>query len=381
VRRPSELDRDVAAAWVASRVGVLLVAFAAVWMLGSGTAGSVAPYLHRWDQWDADIFVTLAKYGYRGWYAHNTGYQHLAAFFPGEPLALRVVHLVVRSWVASALVLSAGAGLVAMLALGRLGALEAGPLAGRRAVLYLALSPYAVFLAAGYSEPLFLAFALPSWLAARRGNWVAAGLLAGGAAFVRIDGLFLGIALAVEWLTTGGWRQLRGGSALLALRDGWALIAPWIVTAGYFTYLHSVTGDWLRWSHAQRDGWDRKLTAPWTALHTTWQAAWSPLQGSAYEWSWRAEILAVLLGIALTITLLALKRWGEATFVGIQVVALATSPYYLSVARSTLLWFPLWLLLARWSVSRRWLHVSYLAVAPALMAVAVIAFTSGKWVG
>jgi len=39
------------------------------------------------------------------------------------------------------------------------------------------------------------------------------------------------------------------------------------------------------------------------------------------------------------------------------------------------------LLLARWSLSRRWLHTAYLAVAPALMAMGVVAFTTGHWVG
>jgi hypothetical protein len=374
--RFSPADREVAATWIASRVAVGLLGFAAIWMVSSGSASHVAPFLPSWKQWDADIFVVLAKYGYRGYAAHSQ-YTHLAAFFPGEPVALRLVHGVVRSWSAAGVLISAVAGLVATIALGRLARLEAGPVAGLRAPLYLILSPYAVFLAAGYSEALFLAFALPSWLAARQGRWVTAGLLAGMAATIRIDGLFLGIALLVEWLLNAR----RSGSHGRRATELAALSAPWLVTAGFFTYLHSVTGDWLAWSHAQRDGWGRHLTAPWTALHTSWQAAFSPSQGAAYEWSFRAEIVAVLLGVALTIVLVGLRRWGEAVFVGIQVVALATSSYYLSVARSTLLWFRLWVLLAKWSVSRRWLHVSYLAVAPSLMAVGVVAFTSGHWVG
>jgi hypothetical protein len=367
--RLSRLDREVAATWLAGRVAALLLAFAGVWMLGSTMSGNVPAYLSRWEQWDAHLFIEWARFG-PGYRSHSA---HLEAFFPGEPLALRAVHAVGASYVLAGLVISAVAGLVAVLALGRLADFDSGPVAGIRAPLYLALSPYAVFLVAGYSEALFLAFAVPSWLAARRGRWVAAGVLAGGAALVRIDGLFLGIALLAEWLIARAGRRRP--------REVAALIVPWLVTAGYFLYLHAVTGDWLAWSHAQREGWGRSFTAPWTALHTTWDAATSPMQGTAYEWSFRADIVAVFVGLALTITLLVLRRWGEAIYVGIQVVALATSSYYLSVARSTLLWFPLWLLLARWSVSRRWLHVGYLAVAPALMALGVLAFTSGHWVG
>ncbi|HWA67896.1 MAG TPA: mannosyltransferase family protein [Mycobacteriales bacterium] len=364
-------DREALATWWYSRLAVFVVSFASLWMLGDTTAGDVPSYLSRWDQWDAHLFLDLAKYGYRG-YRTKTTDVHLEAFFPGEPMAMRVGHALTGSWVAGALLVSAVAGAFAMVALSRLGELDGGGVVGSRAVLYLVLSPYAVFLAAGYSESLFLAFALSSWLAARRGRWLAAGLLAGGAAFMRIDGLFLGVALAVEWLVTS--RPYRWRTAL-------PLVAPWVVTAGFFGYLWSVTGDSHAWFDAQRDGWGRKLTAPWTAWHTTWSAAMSPGQGSAYEWSFRAELLAVVLGVALTVLLLAMHRWGEATFVGLQVVALGCSAYYLSVARATLLWFPLWLLLARASVSRPWLHKAYLATAPALMAVAVVTFTSGRWVG
>jgi Mannosyltransferase (PIG-V) len=380
VRRPAldAADREALGGWIASRVAVALVALAGIWMLGDLPAGEAPSYLSRWNRWDTQLFVDVARFGYRGYAAHTTG-RHLEAFFPGEPLALRAVHALTGDWIAAGLLISAVAGVAATVALSRLGELEVAgttELAGRcgpRAVLYLVLSPYAVFLAAGYSEALFLAFALPSWLAARRGRWLAAGLLAGGAGLVRIDGAFLGLALLVEWATrNAGPRRVR---------DLPALSAPFLVTAAYFGYLHHVTGDWLAWSHAQAAGWGRHLTNPWTAFHTSYSAARSPTQGLAYAWSFRAEVLAIVLGVALSIVLLVLRRWGEAVFVGLQVVALATSSYYLSVARSTLLWFPLWLLLARWSLRWRWLHVGYLAVSPALMVVGVIGFTTGHWVG
>lgn len=364
-------DREAVGIWLLSRISVLVVAFAGLWMFADTTAGDVPSYLSRWDRWDTHLFLDLARFGYRGYKTHTTDI-HLEAFFPGEPLAMRVGHLLTGSWVAGALLVSAVAGAFAMVALARLGALDGGDRVGTRAVLYLVLSPYAVFLAAGYSESLFLAFALSSWLAARRGRWLAAGLLAGGAAFVRVDGLFLSVALVIEWLVTGRPHRLR---------DAAPLLTPWVVTAGFFAYLHAVTGDWLAWLHAEREGWGRSFTAPWTALHTSWSAATSPAQGTAYEWSFRAEILAVFLGVALVIVLAVMRRWGETTYVGLQVLSLACSSYYLSVARATLLWFPLWLLLARWAVQRRWLHLAYLSVAPALMAVGVVTFTSGRWVG
>ncbi len=372
-RRAGGLTRDAVATWIATRVAVMTVAFAGLWMLGADRAGQVPSFLSRWNQWDAQLFGALAQYGYRGYRAHIDKH-HLIALFPGEPLAVHAGYWLTGSWVASGLVVSAVAGVAAVVALAKLGALEAGAECGRRAVLYLTLSPYAVFLAAGYSEALFLAFALPSWLAARRGRWLSAGLFAGAAALVRIDGVFLGIALAVHWVATDrrwSWR-LSG------------LLAPFVATFGYFAYLYAITGDWLAWSHAEDAGWSRHFTRPWHAFSTSWHAAFSTPRSSYFDmsnyvWAWRAEILAVFVGVVLTLVLLVRRRWGEATYVGLQVVGLACSAYYLSVARATLLWFPLWLLLARASLRRRWLHVAYLSVAPALMAVGILTFTSGHW--
>ena len=82
-----------------------------------------------------------------------------------------------------------------------------------------------------------------------------------------------------------------------------------------------------------------------------------------------------------TAVLLRRARWGEATYVGLSVVRPGDQHLYLSVARATLLWFPLWLLLAEAAQRRAWVQRAYVAVGPPLMAVVVLAFTSGRWVG
>jgi hypothetical protein len=340
-------------------------------MVIESVAGQVPSWLSSWDRWDAQLFVKIARFGYNGYPTHYPD-KGVVAFFPGEPLALRAVHLVVRNWTASGLLISAVAGGFAVVALARLGNFEGGHGVGRRAVLYLTVSPYAVFLAAGYSESLFLGCALWSWVHARERRWLAAGLLGGAAATVRVTGVFLGLALVVEWWVSGGARRVG---------DAAALAVPFVATGGYVVYLHGLTGDWLAWPHAQRDEWHRSLTAPWHALSTTWQSATDAGMGNAYVWSFRAEIVAVLVGVVLTVVLLALRRWAEFVYVGGQVAALATSSFYLSVARSMLLWWPLWLLLARAADGRRWAHAAYLSLAAPLMAVGVVAFVQGHWVG
>lgn len=351
-------------AWVATRVAVALLSVAgAAQVLGERGQG----FLRPWDHWDVTLLRRVAEFGYGGYPRHYAD-KDLEAFFPGFPLVLRAVHVVVPDWTAAGLLVSLVAGAVAMVFLSRLAELDG--VDGGRAVLYLVLSPYAVFLAAGYSEALFLACALPGWLAARQGRWVPAALLVSLATSVRVSGAFLAAALLVQWATTSRDR------AVLP----W-LATPFAVLFVYAAYLHRLTGDWLRWQHAQASSWGRHLTSPLQALQTTWDAATNSAQGTQYQWSFAAEIVAVAVGVLVTVVLLAQHEWGEATYVGLSVGALATSSYYLSVARATLLWFPLWLLLAELASRRPWLHTAYLAVATPLMAAGVLAFTAGRWVG
>jgi hypothetical protein len=159
--------RDALLIWFGSRLGLLVTT-----MLGVAAHA----YLGRWERWDAQLFVTIAQYGYDGDPASPD--DGLPAFFPGLPLALRLVHLVVPDWAAAGLLISLVSGAVAMVALARLAEHEGAR--GWMAVLGLVLFPMAVFLAAGYSESLFLAFAIPAWLAARVGRGPVAALLAAG---------------------------------------------------------------------------------------------------------------------------------------------------------------------------------------------------------
>ncbi|MHB2022184.1 MAG: hypothetical protein ACYCO3_02450, partial [Mycobacteriales bacterium] len=144
-------DRLALTWWGATRVGVAFASFAAAWTLLPNAPGFVPSFLSLWNHWDVGLFVKIARWGYLGYPNHYPD-KGIVAFFPGEPLLLRGVHAVVGSWIGAGLVISAVAGAVAMVALGRLATLDGGPQVGHRAVTYLLLSPYAVFLVAGYSE-------------------------------------------------------------------------------------------------------------------------------------------------------------------------------------------------------------------------------------
>ncbi|MGH3095368.1 MAG: mannosyltransferase family protein [Streptosporangiales bacterium] len=372
------------ALWVGSR---LLVLFSAVVALGSAIVLS-----QHWLQWDAALLVEIARYGYEGNPNGNPD-PGLPGFLPGVPLLLRLVHLVVPNWALAGLLISLVAGAVAMVALARLGDFEfllAGGApaqtarhgVGIRAVIFCVLSPYAVFLAVGYTEATFLAFALPAWLCARKEKWLAAGVLTALATTVRVTGLFLAIALVIMYIfershEEPGVHAAQRGSLLRTGGHACALALPAIPVVAFSVYLHGITGDWLAWLHAQEAGWGRTFTMPWDAFATTWQSAWS----GPFMVAFRGELVAALVGVALCLLLLFRGRWAEFFYVGLQVGALVTSAYYLSVTRSTLLWWPLWLLLARASMRHGWLLPVYAVLATPLMAWYTARFVHGAWAG
>ena len=365
VRRVPATDRDALLIWLASRASVWVVAGAVAWLFT--TDGLVVPVLNRWQQWDFHHFWGIALYGYGG----EPTLVPNEAFFPGLPALLALGAESGLRHVVVGLLISLAAGAVAAVALARLGDLEGGTGTGRFAVLLWVFSPPAIFLAAPYTESLFLGLAIPAWLSARRGRWAAAGLLAAAACCVRVSGVFLAVALAVQWLTSRDKRWT----------DGLWLLAPAIPLAAWTIFLRVTTGDWLAWLHAQAEAWNREFTLPWTALANTWKAAFGGTQTPEFAWMFRAEILAMLIGIVLTVTLLAWRRWGEATWVGLQVVAFGTSFWYFSVPRATLLWWPLWIALAVVVARRRWVLWAYLALSVPLMSVWAAAFLTGRWAG
>lgn len=371
---PSILGRltfgDVSALrwWALTRLAMLVGVGAAAWLLAKGSEPATG-FFSRWVRWDAVHLETIASFGYDG--DPSRPAVPFEAFFPGFPLTLKPLLALGIPAGAAGLLISATALAVAVVALRRLGDLEAGAGVGERAVVLLLLSPWAVFLMAGYSEALFLAFAIPAWLAAKRNHWWLAGILAMGASSTRVTGLFLAAALVVQFVLYAREKA-----------SSWpAVLLPFFPPLVYTVFQWQRTGDPKRWLTAQDEGWDRHFTSPIDAWTTTWNGAFGGGQSTNFVWMWRAELVAALLAVAFTVWLLRTRRWPEAVYVGGQTLALITSSYYLSIPRAFLLWWPVWIGLAV-VVKRRpawWPWI--LAVFIPLNIGLAIAFTQSKWAG
>lgn len=370
--RLPEAARATLPVWCASRVAVALLSFAAARVVVEGPLGQVPRFTELWDRWDVGLFTKVARYGYVSpHYDDKTEVD-----FPAFPIAIRLVHYVVPNWIVAGLVVVFLAGAVAAAAIWRLAADDGGPASGRAAVLAMIFAPYAVFLFAGYSEALFLAFASTAWLAGRRGRWWLAGGLAAGAAGTRITGIPLWCGLVVLYVV----ERRRAGLPIIAW-PALSLALPPLPVFGFLWYLHGKTGEWNAYTAAMREGWQRWTDWPWSGWKTTWGSAFPGSDASTnFTWFWRAELLAVVLGIVVTIALLHSRRWAEATFVGAATLLMASTNYYASGVRTMLVAFPFYLLLARLASRFPRAAPAYLWLSGPVMAAFVVAFTQGRWV-
>lgn len=370
--RFSEETLRVATIWVASRVSVFVLATYSTWVLAGDPlihaatdADSVPPLgpIATWNRFDLPWYTSIETLGYGA-----QGWENNFAFLPGFPSLLWVLGKVNVHPTLAGLIVSAAGGLAAAVALASLTRRHGGR--GDFAVLAWVLAPAAVFLVAPYTEAVFCAFAFWAWLRAKDGHWLQASLLAAGASLIRVNGLFLAAALGVLFLTSRNrsWRQAP------------FLLLPAVAIASVLVWFHSMTGSWTTWTDAQAAGWGRDFVNPADAMTTTINAAFFQGQTATYNMQYKLELASMLVLIAAGILLLVKRWWGEATYVLLTAAALATSSVFLSVPRTLLVVFPIWILLGLWMSRHRWVLVGYVMLAAPLMAVGVMGFVNGRWI-
>jgi Mannosyltransferase (PIG-V) len=369
--------------YLAVRIGLFLLA-AAAWGLTSEQQSSMPngqplPLTNGWhnavtdwNKLDANWFLYIAQHGYS-----NT--DGTAAFFPGYPMLVRAVgYLCLGHLLLAAYLVSSCALLAALVLLYRLTEREYDTATARRAVLYLAIFPTAVFLFGLYSESLFLLAAVGAFYLARQGRWWWAGLVGIGATVTRSMGVVVALALAVEAIhqtvedrrgSAEGTRAGRRLASAAVARLGASLL-PLAGIVGYLLFWQLRYHDWSRPFSLERTWWQRQFSLPWVTV-------WHGLQLAARDGAlggqgWPTfDFVLVLVGLVLAIWVGARTRpcyavytWGSILLFLSEawpVRPLASDPRYLVTV------FPLVWVLAR--LRRPGWHEGVVAVSAASLAI------------
>ena len=234
-----------------------LLAFAATWVLilASWLAFNLhGHYSHGWGAYiwykDSGYYVGVAKL----WYAPDhgrAGPPMSAAFFPLYPALIALAHLVVRSWLVAGLVATLISGITAVTTFWALAARIRDRWLADRATLLLCAFPGAMTLGMIYSEPLGIALAAGSLLAALNRKWLLAGLVAA-----------LGSAEHPTLIVLTGALGIAALQAIWTRREWRSLVAPALAPLGmigYFAWIGTRYHDYLFWSKLERKYWAHRV--------------------------------------------------------------------------------------------------------------------------
>src|SRR5262249_30969722 len=237
---------DARAVWpvfVSTRVGIVLVGFFGIAMVG------YAPGTPPWRtyandfynlpaRWDTGWYLSIAEHGYV-WHDVMAGRMQNIAFFPAYPLLIRAATPFVGGQpMAAAVGISFGAFFFLLCYLFGLARGAIGDDRAATAVALLAAYPFALFFSTAYTESLFLLAAVGAcyhfecdelWCAA---GW---GVLAG---LARPNGCLLSVVLGLIAVRRG-----------LTARRLAAAAAPGIGLLMFSAYIYSLTGHPLEWAH------------------------------------------------------------------------------------------------------------------------------------
>jgi len=318
-----------------------------------------------WSRWDSGYFEEIARKGY--------GNDGTAAFYPFYPSSMGVVGRVLGGdYILAGLLLALAACLVAFELLWRFAHERLGSdAAAERTVVYLALTPMAVFLGAVYSESTYLMLALAAFLLAERQRWFLASSAAALALLTRPTGIAVVAAVAVL-----AWPNKRA-LAWLALVPVSFAVYPAMLAAEFGQPWAFLTVEKL---------WSRHLS-PFGPLGGLWD-------GVSVLWRYPSDHHVVAVNVenlvftaAYLVLLWLVWRWctlAESVFATISLLLPLSVPRsghlpLMSMPRFGLIIFPFYLVLARLgSTPRR--NAAILGVSALLLGVEVVKWVTFQWV-
>jgi hypothetical protein len=386
---------------IAYRIGISNSHSAPYGQLPPSLDGLASLIVEPLRHWDGLWYTLIANEGYGG-----TTETARAAFWPLFPWLMDLGNQI-TGWPPEVIgyIISNVAFAIALILLYRLVIIDFDRPVARRTLWALALFPTALFFTAVYTESLFLVLVVGSLLAARQGNWLAAGLIGALAALTRSYGVLLGLPFLVLLFQQYRfeWRRWFPAVIFAAL----PLLGPIV----FGLHLDQVQGNWRAFVDVQTQ-WNRYSAMPWETLRCAVETC-HRLNGGAItdgaDWSWLQTLrdnpgldtlrdhewrLAVadsdtleLVTTALFLVLAAIGLWQLPLYQSAYLIPGLMIPLFqpstvhalMSMPRFGLTLFPLFIVIA--ILTRpRWLAIPLLVVSTLLLIALTAQFALWYWV-
>ncbi|OGE37818.1 hypothetical protein A3B45_02250 [Candidatus Daviesbacteria bacterium RIFCSPLOWO2_01_FULL_39_12] len=206
-------------------------------------------FFENFVNWDSRYYISIAQSGY----LKPTHY----AFFPGYPLAIKIITFITRDFWLSAILISVVSTFLASLFLYKLIILDFSKEIAKRTLFYLLFFPTSFYFLMGYSEGLFLLLSILTIYYFRKNKFFWATLFAILTSLTRFIGLILIFSIFIEIL----WHKRFNKKNIILLLSPLGFLL-------YCLYLYTQTGQPLYFIEAQTE-WSRQIGLPWMPF---WEA-------------------------------------------------------------------------------------------------------------
>jgi Gpi18-like mannosyltransferase len=338
-------------------------------------------------RWDAVHYLTIAREGYQA--SLDQVIDKSAAFFPLFPLSIKLTarlfgYSSIRAFAWVMIVMNNLICLGAFILIYNL-AEEAGldPPTARRAVLYLAIFPFAIFLAVPYTEALFLLLSAAFFLLLFKKKWVCAGVLAGLLSDTRLPGILFSILLITKFFFSAKnnaitiKESIRGVIAVVLSLSGLAL---------YIVYLQVSFGDPYLFLRAHPH-WNTILQFPFLTLWRGLVYVFSPSRTEFLDQYLINTLHTIFVVLFIVVMFASLRRWNWLyqlyawlLFAVSLSFPLQGSATMEATGRYMMVIFPVYFTLAEWG-KKAWMRMTIFAVWLLLYSLLSALYGRGYFIG
>lgn len=318
-----------------------------------------------WTRWDAPHYLYLAQH----WYTALGDEANFIVFFPLYPLILKPIIFILGNAALSGIVVSIILFLIGLFFFYKLVAMDYSEKVASYAVIAIAIFPTSYFFNAPYTESLFLFIFSIAMYAARRENWILAGIFSGLGTIARPFGFLILPAILLEWFLN----KKRG------LKNLPIMIIPTIVAGLSYLYLNKITfGNPFEFQTILAENWQKHPVSPITSIIGAWQIAFSGgLTNFVIFVGW-AEAVAITFSWILIPFVYKYLRKSWALFYILSVVLFSSTSFILSTPRY-LLSIPPFFVLIGLAEKNYLFKIIWRFTSIALLFCLAILFARGQW--
>lgn len=331
------------------------------------------PLFSYFAKWDAVYYHDIISGGYR---------SDILEFLPLFPLIAKLINWVIgnHQLLAAAIAVNLSA-LGSCLMLYKLARLDEDENFAKRTVFFLLIFPSAFFLAAHYTESLFLFLSLLVFYFARKKLWWCSGIFGFLVSLTRITGILILPALLVD-LMFENWRKFKD-------KVNWKALIPLVfIPLGLVLFIFYSSVAFNRpWAFLEaQKGFGRHLDL--NILHPVYnQVITNFIPPDVSKFFEESAVNAFnyflfwLLFIIFIVLLFKYSRPGYAVLGFLYFIIPSLSGTLISMNRFLLVLFPIYLLLAKIIKPGSFAEKAYIMLSFSLFILLTILFTNGYWVG